>query len=205
MCSTVGKRKWSVPVECCTLWNARPPFFLLLHWRSHGSSLKSAWVAAWAPGLQSLTLHMLPDTMSLNPTSKWIIRPWHNFSPLFLSSSQNLPPSWFFTCLLFSQSGLQGDGVGEPHLSDSCEFKMARHVCLRSVSWSSVSGAPPYRFITLASTDDSFSGLSWVVLPWVWTFQTVHMNLSQIFYKNRALKHRPSGLITSLYSKCFYV
>lgn len=84
----------------------------------------TAKMAARAPGLQGMTLRMLPDTISLNPTSKWIFRPWHNSSsslPVLLTTSLSVS---VVSLLLFSQCGPRGGWCGVPHLSNSCEFKM---------------------------------------------------------------------------------
>lgn len=81
--------------------------------------------------------------------------------PLFLSSSQHL--SLCLTSFIFPMWDM-GRLVG----ASSFKFLWVRLVfgdeCL--LSW--VSGAPPCRFIMLATMDGIFLGLSWIVLPWVW-------------------------------------
>lgn len=81
-----GPRQTDVPCKA-----APPPSF----W-TEGITAK---MAAWAPGPQGLTSCMLPDTISLNPTSKWIFRPWHNSSsslPVLLTTSLSVSVSHFF-------------------------------------------------------------------------------------------------------------
>lgn len=124
----------------------------------------TAKMAAWAPGPQGLTLCKLPDTISLNLASKLIFRPWHNSSssPVLLTTSLSVS---VFQCFYFPQSGPWGGWSGVPHLSNSCKTGFWGRV----FHWAWMSGAPPYRFIMLATMDGAFLGLSRVVLPLVWT------------------------------------
>lgn len=125
-----------------------------LHWRSH---CQDGCLSSRPAGLDPVHA---ANTISLNPTSKWIFRPWHN-------SSSSLPAllttSFSVSLLLFSLCGTFGGWCG-------ClifQISMSEAGFRRLFHWAGRLGLLPVGLSCWQPLVVPFLGLSWIVLSWV--------------------------------------